>query len=174
MKNITILLALLFCTVLCHAEDDLDSQYATDMLAVGTKAPAITIGEGASAHNLIDDIKGKYTILEFWASWCGDCRRDMKAMRELNALISENCDVAIVGYSFDRTKEAWEKCVNDSALTWEQHLTPVPMRNSPVAKDYCVKWIPSYYIIDKEGNIVLGTVMSEKLMAYIRKLLNKE
>lgn len=169
MKNILVALFAVLLPFTAMAQDDLDAKYATEMLKPGTPAPAIMVERNGKQVNLIDEYKGKYLLLDFWASWCGDCRREMKYMRSINRTFASD-SIRIVGYSFDKEKAPFDKCVTDSVLAWRHELSPVPMRESPVAADYHVKWIPSYYLIDKEGRILLATVMIDKLMATLRDI----
>lgn len=150
------------------AQDDLDAKYATDMLKPGTKAPAILSMSNGKTVNILTQDKAKYTILEFWASWCGDCRHDMATMRDINRTYASD-SIRIQGYSFDRDSTAWMRCVKDSVLTWTQALSPKQMRESDVAKAYNVKWIPSYYLL-KDGEVILSTVMVEKLQARLKEI----
>lgn len=166
MKHtITALLSLLLSTSTMLAQEDLDAKYASDMLKPGTKAPAI-FSDGNV--NILSADDAKYTILEFWASWCGDCRHDMATMRSINRTYASD-SIRIQGYSFDKDSTAWTRCIKDSVLAWSHTMSPKPMRESEVANDYHVKWIPSYYLL-KGDEIILATVMVEKLQAMLRKI----
>lgn len=149
------------------AQEDLDAQYAKDLLKPGTTVPAIMIEKDDKQVDWLS--KGKYTILEFWASWCGDCRRDMSKMRSINrTFVSDS--IKIKGYSFDTKPESWEKCRRDSVLMWDHQLSPITMRDSEAAKNYHLNWIPAYYLLDKENKVILATVMIEKLQAKLREI----
>jgi thiol-disulfide isomerase/thioredoxin len=78
-----ILLALLFVLGSCvtMVAQDLDSLYARDLLTVGTVAPDLTDVEGQTVS--LEKYRGQYVVLDFWASWCPDCRKDMPQMKEL-------------------------------------------------------------------------------------------
>lgn len=162
-------LLLLFTQGKVIAQEDLDAQYAKDLLQPGTEVPAIMIGEGDKQCDWIHDDYPQYTILEFWASWCGDCRRDMAKMRRINRVFC--CDsIRIKAYSFDTKEDAWMKCQKDSVLAWMHQLSPITMRDSQVAKDFHLNWIPSYYLIGKDGKVILSTVMIDKLEAKLREI----
>lgn len=172
MRKYYYALLLMFMPFVAFAQEDLDSKYAVNFLKPGTVAPAIMVERDGGMVNLIDVNKGRYVVLEFWASWCGDCRRDMKHMRAISDRYRSD-DVMIQGYSFDKDPAAYDKCCRDSLLSWNQEMSPVPMRDSDVAKAYHLNWIPSYYLLDKSGNILLSTVMVEKIQDALDRITRK-
>jgi thiol-disulfide isomerase/thioredoxin len=113
--------------------------------------------------------KGKYVLLDFWASWCPDCRREMPA---LVALFNEfkDKDFEIVGYSLDRSEEAWKKGVADLDATWLQ-LSDLDFWNSKGALFYSVQWIPTTILFSPDGKILERglniTDLREKLKALL-------
>lgn len=146
------------------AQGDLDAKYAIGLLAPGTEAPDFTIANAGAAYDgtSLVSLRGKYVVLDFWASWCPDCRKDIGTIREMNARLGSD-SIVFVGMSFDKSDEAWRKCVADSAMTWMQHREQKPWKETQVAKDYHVDWIPTMYLIGPDGRVVLGTVMTEKI-----------
>ena len=149
---------------------DLDEKYGADLLKPGTVAPEIVINKDGGKMNLLAENKDKYIVLDFWASWCGDCRKELKYLRSINRTYANTDSIELIGYSFDNEKSAWKKCIKDSALVWQNYLSDVPMRNSRVKRDYNIGWIPTIYIIDKEGKVVLATVVMEKVMAKLKEI----
>ena len=71
--------------VIAHATaQDLDEKYATDLLKAGTEAPDMRVGTGKDGKAVrLSDLKGKYVLINFWASWCPDCRRETPALQRL-------------------------------------------------------------------------------------------
>jgi len=96
--------------------------------------------------------KGKYVLLDFWASWCPDCHKEMPTLVELYAAYKDK-NFEIVGYSLDRNKDAWIKGIDDLNITWPQ-LSDCSYWNSEGAKLYAVQFIPQTVLIDLEGNII--------------------
>jgi len=96
--------------------------------------------------------KGKYVLLNFWASWCPDCRKEMPELVELYAAYKDK-NFEIVGYSLDRNKDAWIKGIESLNITWPQ-LSDCDYWDSQGAKLYAVQFIPLTVLIDPEGNIV--------------------
>lgn len=101
MKVTNILGIAMLCLSL-HAEAaDLDSLYAKSLLPVGTEAPMLNVSE--LSDYALANTKGHYTVLDFWASWCGDCRRDLPEMKKLVKQYQGD-SISFVGVSFDTDK----------------------------------------------------------------------
>jgi thiol-disulfide isomerase/thioredoxin len=157
-----ILLALLFVLGSCvtMVAQDLDSLYARDLLTVGTVAPDLTDVEGQTVS--LEKYRGQYVVLDFWASWCPDCRKDMPQMKELYTQYSGN-RVLFLGISFDTTREALDNYLEKEAIAWPQVTELKKMKESKMAQVYHIKWIPSIYLLDPNGKVLLATVEIEKL-----------
>ena len=98
MKKVFVIVAMLTGMVSTMMAQDLDAQYATDLLPVGTKAPDL-IDPNDSIHR-IDDFRGRCVVLDFWATWCGDCRKDLPEMKKLYMQYDMQ-GVEFIGISFD-------------------------------------------------------------------------
>ena len=113
--------------------------------------------------------KGKYVLLDFWASWCPDCRKEMPALVELYAACKDK-NFEIVGYSLDKDKEAWKKGIEDLNITWPQ-FSDCDFWNSQGAKRYAVQFIPLTVLIDPEGNIIERGLNMDELKGKLDVLL---
>ncbi|MBQ6653395.1 MAG: TlpA family protein disulfide reductase [Prevotella sp.] len=161
MRKILIFSCLVVCTACLSFAQDADEKYATELLKPGTEAPEFTLKTADGTEVSLSDFKGKTVVLDFWASWCPDCRKDIPEMKRLHEAYGDK--VAFVSVSFDTDKERWTKCISDNKMAWT-HVSPLAKwKETDVSKAYHVNWIPSMYIIDAEGRVVLGTVMIEKL-----------
>lgn len=145
---------------------DLDSLYAQNLLKTGTMAPEFSLPMPNRKIFSLADHKGKYILLDFWASWCPDCRKDSPYIMSLYEKFAPK-GVEFVGVSFDTKAEAWKNGVEKLGIKYTQVSDMKHMRESAVAQTYCVKWIPTVYVVDPEGKVVLGTVMSDKVGAYL-------
>ena len=150
---------------------DLDAKYATNMLKPGTRAPEFKLKTYDGKDISLSQYRGSYVVLDFWASWCPDCRRDIPAMKALYEQFRDY-GVQFVGISFDTDRELWAKTY------WEQyqmHWTQVSelkkfKKNTLIDQLYKINWIPSMYLVDPEGKIVMGTVEVNKLKTKLESL----
>lgn len=150
---------------------DEDSKYATELLQVGDTPPDITTltdieGDGVDP---IANNSGKYIVLDFWASWCPDCRQEMPKMKALYEKYATD-DIVFVGISFDTTKEALVTYCADNAIAWPQYSEFKKWKETTISKDFNINWIPTIYLIDPDGKVALATVMTSKLEAALEEI----
>jgi len=113
----------------------------------------VSINPQGNADELANYVgKGKYVLLDFWASWCPDCRKEMPALAELYAACKDK-NFEIVGYSLDKDKDAWIKGIETLNITWPQ-LSDCGFWNSQGAQLYAVQFIPQTVLINPEGKII--------------------
>ena len=114
--------------------------------------------------------KGKYVLLDFWASWCVPCRRDNPNVVALyNRYKAKGFE--IVGISLDNSKEAWIKGINDDKITWPQ-MSDIAGWNSAAAKLYGVREIPYTFLLDKDGKIIAKKLSSDALKAKLAEIFD--
>ncbi|MBQ6083121.1 MAG: AhpC/TSA family protein [Bacteroidales bacterium] len=114
--------------------------------------------------------ESKVVILDFWASWCPDCR---KANPELVAIYNEfkNKGLDIVSVSLDTDVNAWKKAIEDDNLSWKHHVSDLKGWQNYVAELYTIAYIPQTLIIDKNSIIVEKNLPVEKMRDLISSLL---
>ena len=144
-------------------QTDADAEYATELLKPGQQIPDFQLktpqGKTVSLSELTE---GCYVVLDFWASWCPDCRRDMPNVQRMYEEFSQK-GVTFVGISFDTEPKAWQAAIDKYNIRYAQVSDLKKMRESDVAKAFGVKWIPSMILVDPQGKVVLSTVLSEKM-----------
>ena len=169
MKRI---LALTFALLLCFGaesyaqtqEEDLDLQYAVDLIAKGQSVPDFSLKDISGNTVKLSDFRGKTVLLLFWASWCPDCRAEIPQIKAMHTLVNPDRTV-FVSVSFDRDIDTWKQFVPENALPGVQLFDPEGMKESKIGEAYHIKWIPSMYVIGPDGKVVLGTVMAGKAAA---------
>ena len=158
--------ALLTCMGLAaqnNKEEDLDLQYAVDLLKPGTQAPDFALQDINGKTFNLSDFRGRKVVLVFWASWCPDCRAEVPALKAMQASANPE-KVAFVSVSFDRTLEALQKFVAENELPGVQLFDASGKKESAVGTAYGVKWIPALYLIDEKGKVEVSTVMIDKIV----------
>jgi peroxiredoxin len=153
---------------------ELKAKYAAmKSVEIGQKAPDFTLnnpdGQPVSLHSKI----GKNLLLvDFWAAWCGPCRRENPSVvKTYQEFSSKGFDV--LGVSLDRTKEDWIKAIADDHLTWT-HVSDLQYFNNKAAKLYFVSSIPSNVLLDKNGIIVAKNLRGEALYNKVKELLDSK
>ena len=140
-------------------------------ISVGHEAPNFTI-DGIDGKQInLADYKGKYVMLDFWASWCAPCRQENPNVVKQYA-IYKSSGLNILGISLDEDKSKWQQAVIADKLTW-QHGSDLKNFEGPTERLYHVNAIPSNFIIDPQGIIVAKNITGTDLEGFLNKTFNK-
>ncbi|HTM91620.1 MAG TPA: TlpA disulfide reductase family protein [Flavisolibacter sp.] len=137
--------------------------------AVGTDALEFTQNDVQGNPVKLSAFKGKYVLLDFWASWCKPCRlENPNVVKVYNKFKNKN--FTVLGVSLDQSKDAWVKAIDADKLAWN-HVSDLQQWNNAVAQMYHVQSIPGNFLIDPSGKIVAKDLRGEDLEKKLCELL---
>ena len=140
-------------------------------ISIGHKAPDFTIGGVDDKAISLSDFKGKYVMLDFWASWCAPCRQENPNVVKQYAIFKP-LGFNILGISLDEDKSKWQQAIADDKLTWA-HGSDLKNFEGPTERLYHIQAIPSNFIIDPRGIIIAKNITGADLEEFLNKTFNK-
>lgn len=163
--------ALDYQNMIADGEKQLNRQQSDEKIQVGQPAPDITLpGPDGKSHSLAA-LKGKVVLLDFWASWCGPCRRANPEVVEIyKKYKGQGFDVFSVSLDRPDGKDAWIKAIKQDGLVWENHVSDLKFWNSEPAAVYGVTAIPKTFLIGRDGKII-AINPRQNLEAELKKVL---
>lgn len=158
---------MLMCMASTLIAQDLDAKYATNLLPVGTQVPDLI--DALGDKHPVSDFRGRCVVLDFFATWCGDCRKDLPEMKKLFQKYDME-GVEFIGISFDTDSEVLQNFMDKEQIHWRVLSELKKMKDAQMAQDYHIQWIPTMYLLDTEGRVALATVEINKLKFKLAQL----
>lgn len=149
---------------------------ALNTTQIGNVAPSFSGPTPDGKQLALDDVKGKLTLIDFWASWCKPCRMENpNVVRVYQKYHSKGLEIISVSLDGSRNqkdpKAAWIKAIEEDNLTWN-HISNLNYFNDPVAKSYNIRSIPATFLLDENGRIIAKNLRGNALEEAVAKYLN--
>ena len=140
-----------------------------EKVQVGSIAPDFTLPDVDGNQVSLSSFRGKYVLVDFWAAWCPDCRKENPNIVAAWEKYKDK-NFAVLGVSLDRKRDQWLAAIEKDGLKWTQ-VSDLKYWSSDAAVLYCIRWIPMSFLIDPEGKIVAIGLEGEDLHNKLEELL---
>ena len=148
--------------------------YAQPKYINGEKAPDFTATMLTGEPMKLSDLKGQYILLDFWGSWCGPCVAEAPSLKKLydnfhgkNYTDAKGFEIVSVGIESDKMR--WQATIQRLGMNWQYHVSDFQNLDSPIAKMYGVRVIPTKFLINTEG-VIIGVNKPIEEISYPSKL----
>lgn len=153
--------------------------YSQPKLMAGEMAPNFRIALNNGEEVSLDQLRGKYVLIDFWGSWCVPCRKDNPKLVQLydqfhGQQFDKANDFEIVSISLEKEKGEWEKAKLTDGLDWKYQFADLNYMDSETAKLYEVKAVPTKFLLNEKGIIVGIDQRVDEIADFLQKRVQKD
>jgi thiol-disulfide isomerase/thioredoxin len=172
--NLSLFVAAMLLFVYGFASDMSIFEKQQEGLEIGNKAPEIIQMSPDGKELKLSELKGSVVLIDFWASWCGPCRREnpnvVSAYEQFkDKQFSNGKGFKIFNVSLDKDKNAWINAIQQDKLSWPHHVSDLQFWNNAAAVKYGVRSIPTNYLIDGNGVIIAKNLRGANLLLELER-----
>ncbi len=148
------------------------SERLKGVLVPGMEAPEIALSDPDGVTRRLSDLRGKVVLIDFWASWCGPCRRENPNVVKLyNKYHDQGFEIFSV--SLDKDGNAWRNAIKADRLAWPNHVSDLKYWSSEAGRAYGIMSIPATVLVDREGKIIARNLRGADLERKVKEVLER-
>ncbi len=157
-----------------HAEEIKKQMQPAVSFPEGTTPPDISMSDTSGKKTLsLYSLRGKYVLIDFWASWCGPCRAENPNVVSVYNTYKDK-GFTVFSISLDSNKDKWIAAIKKDKLSWQWHVSQLQGWQSPICQTYKITSIPSNFLLDKEGKVIGVNLRGEALGDALKQIFSEK